>query len=299
MWSTFRPAVAGALRVARGASTANRLTFAVSRAHVFRSTPTKFAFNNQVRYLAAAAQAKPTKKAAPKKTPAAKKAPAKKKPAAKKVVPKKKKPVVKKKVVKKRVVKKKVLTPEQKKNAKIMADRITSLRREEPKQLPSSAWLVFTEQNIRGQHGTASEQAKNLSPLFKALSTPEHQALQEIADKNRIANQATLKAWVLSYTPTQIREANLARARLAKLANKKSSHKIVDDRIPKRPTSSYFIFYKGRYNGSSGPVFEQVKQAAQEWNKMSAAERKPYEDLNQQERVQYAKAKAAVGLTAA
>lgn len=258
------------------------------RARPFSATP-----------RAAEAAAKGTKKKALAK---GKKAAPKKKTAVKKAAPKKKK---------------KVLTPEEKLKAEVRELKKKALLKE-PAKVPETSWQVYIVQELKGVSagdGLASL-TKAAGERFRALSSGElevrqtplapasshllclflrhgggrglllttrsrKQSLQSAADSNRTANAASYKAWVQSHTPEQIHEANLSRARLARLAQKgatnaKAPRKIVDERLPKRPGNAYALFIKERWasgdvNGEVGAVGLEL---AREWKGLSESEKK-------------------------
>lgn len=101
------------------------------------------------------------------------------------------------------------------------------------------------------------------------------QRLQDAADKNRLANEASYKAWVASHPPEDIDAANKARTFLRRVS---PIHRtpIEDDRLPKRPVSSWILFSKARwasptYTGMS--VKDATKMISSEWKEISASER--------------------------
>lgn len=111
------------------------------------------------------------------------------------------------------------------------------------------------------------------------------QQLNHQANENKAANQAAYKKWVESYTPDQIRLANIARKALQRKVpsptGKKSSRRgvvqIHDDRQVKRPQSAYFKFTldrkaSGDFKGIA--LGDVAKQVTKEWNELSAGEKK-------------------------
>lgn len=119
------------------------------------------------------------------KKPAAKKTVAAKKPAAKKTATKAKKTVksTKKAVAKPKkpaAKKKKEVDPEKQKVLQRRALKRTALLHQEPKNLPASAWLVFTSQAIKadtsiGGPASLGPKMQSLSVDFRALSPAEKQ----------------------------------------------------------------------------------------------------------------------------
>ena len=91
-----------------------------------------------------------------------------------------------------------------------------------------------------------------------------------------------MRAWINSYTPEEIKKANLARGRLRRIFASRSrglpfqTQRIDDDRLPKRPVSAWVTFLtekyaSGAYNGTK--VSESSKSIANEWKAMTAAEK--------------------------
>jgi hypothetical protein len=101
--------------------------------------------------------------------------------------------------------------------------------------------------------------------------------LQQIANDNKLTNNANYKAWVASHPPETILAANIARARLVRKYKSKPLRKITDDRLPKRPATPYALFIRSRwasgdlqYDKISG-VFSSL---AAEWKVMTESEKK-------------------------
>ena len=103
------------------------------------------------------------------------------------------------------------------------------------------------------------------------------QRLEEIAQKNKITAAAQYKAWVQTFTPVEVNEANNARQTLKRKYNiPKNSLKLIDDdRQPKRPRTAYAIFTKARW--ASGDLGNKVTDAAKaigrEWRSLSDNEK--------------------------
>ncbi|OHF01385.1 HMG box protein, partial [Colletotrichum orchidophilum] len=211
---------------------------------------------------------------AKKKTALKTKKPASKKPKAKKVIAKKAAP-------KKRV--KKQLTPEETQKLKVRQWKKTALLNE-PKKLPTSAWLVYvTREHQTAESGSSlTERTKALAESFKNLSSYEVQRLQETADANKLTNNAAYKSWVETIQPTDVAEANRSRARLRNASGKQVPRTIRDERQPKRPHNAYALFVKARFASgefSGERLVDAMKAMGNEWKQLSQSEKLAYEDL--------------------
>ncbi|KAK3182222.1 hypothetical protein K4F52_006399 [Lecanicillium sp. MT-2017a] len=217
-----------------------------------------------VRFPAAAA--KGTKKTGAKKTATKKKA-TKKKAAPKKKAKKAKKP----------------LTAEEKEKAEIRELRKMSLSKG-PDLKPESAWAVYVSQNVTSGGQTLVEQVKGISASFKSLSDFEKTRLQDVAQDNQAMNKETRRRWVESYPPEAIYMANLARRRLSRKLNKRRTHLIHDDRLPKRAATPYTLFLKERYHTvSQDSAQETFRVVGQEWKSLPDSEKTKYREVAQQE----------------
>ncbi len=105
--------------------------------------------------------------------------------------------------------------------------------------------------------------------------------MNHIANENKAKNEVAYKKWLASYTPLQIKKANLARDQLkrqAKAAGKKAGFPhIQDERIVKRPGNAYAYFLQDRV--ASGDmrgmqVSEVGKLVGREWKELSLSGRK-------------------------
>ncbi|EOO02076.1 putative hmg box protein [Phaeoacremonium minimum UCRPA7] len=226
-----------------------------------------------------ATKGRPTKKAGAKKTTAKKAAPKKKKKAVAKPKPKKVR---------------KVVTPEEKKRLEARELKKIALFTE-PTRLPENAWMVHTVQGLKGQKvGTEGlgNTMRGLSETFKALSASQLENYKEIAEKNKLTNNAEYKAWVESHTPEAIHDANKARQRLKRVFKQPIKGFIQDDRQPKRAVSAYSLFTKSRWASGSWPGQKAPEVAvilAREWKSLGDAERQTYVDLAKADAERYEK----------
>lgn len=121
------------------------------------------------------------------------------------------------------------------------------------------------------------------------------QRLQETADQNKATNAANYRKWVESHTVPEIAEANNARLRLTReFGLKVNPQRITDVRMPKRPVSSFSQFLKSKIQGHDGQAAGLMKDLGAQWKAMSAADKKPYEDLQAAESARYKREMAAI-----
>jgi hypothetical protein len=100
------------------------------------------------------------------------------------------------------------------------------------------------------------------------------QHYNHIANQNRAANEAAYKEWLTSHTPAEIEKANQARRLLWRRSGKTSQKLklIKDDRLPKRPGSSFMLFAQERQRSGDLKhisLGETGKLLGQEWKELS------------------------------
>lgn len=234
--------------------------------------------------------------AASKKTPAAKK-PAKKAAAKKKPAKKAAKPKAKAVKKPKTTKAKKELTDEEKAKIKIRALKAKALLKEQPGQLPVTAWTLFIFKNLKealnkDPKPEFRDVMTQLSADYKALPEHEKEKLESEALKNKTANEIAFKNWVESHTVQEIRTANLARNMLRRAHSISAKSTIPDPRFPKRPLTPYMAYVKSRY---PAPEFEGVpnptrlSKISAEWKTRGPEERKPYEKIAETDSARFKK----------
>lgn len=193
--------------------------------------------------------------------------------------------------------KKKELTEKQKeqKDAKEKRDKLRELKAQAlvpPKKLPDNYYVVGFQLKLGDAIKTgqkASEAFKSASTLTKAAGEEEKQRYTETAESNKATNRANYENWVKSYTPLQIKEANLARKRLSKLTAK-NVRPIIDDRLVKLPKTSYVIFFTermGQGDFKHMALKDIVSKVAEEWKGLTGPEKEKYQNLQTVERERY------------
>ncbi|QKX56084.1 uncharacterized protein TRUGW13939_03184 [Talaromyces rugulosus] len=246
-------------------------------------------------YATAAAESKTGKTTAgrPKKTGTAAKKPAK--PKAKKAKkPKKKVVKPKAKPTEEQLAKKKATREKQKLKDDFQKTKAESLVETEPKTTMSHPWPLFVKKRLQGSKGVITSQLSTISAEYKNLPSSEREELSRELEKY---NQESIRAydeWVNSHTPLQIKNANIARRRLAALtADKKTSIKlsqIKDERQVKRPRTTFILFFKDRINSGDFKHLtstEMSSQATSEYNALSAPEKEKYTKLAEQDLERY------------
>ncbi|KAF2267126.1 hypothetical protein CC78DRAFT_577666 [Lojkania enalia] len=214
-----------------------------------------------------------SKKAAPKRKTATKSKPKKKAKAKPKKKPKRAKE----------------LTPEQKEKQTIKELKAKALQ--EPPHPNLSSYMVFTAEEMKSRKGQPVDLSgavfKNLGEKWKNLSLVEKERYNHLTNERNAARKAEYEAWVRSYTPEQIRLANLARTRLrSKLKGIIKGYpiytrKIEDSRQIKKPAPAYAIFLAERYQSGdlkSMAASQTGRLIKQEWEALSGSEKKKYQD---------------------
>lgn len=220
------------------------------------------------------------------------------KPKPKKKVAAKKKPVVKKKAAPK------VLTPEQKERKELQkaklekqALKVASLYAEEPKnKLPASGYRAYLAQELKGNKSTTfegnAERFGKVAASWKALSSSEVSHFNQIAEENRLKNQAVHLAWVESRTPEEINKANAARHLLKRKFNypKATKHLLKDERQPARIRTAYVYFNKARWASgefANKAIPEVAAALSAEWKNMTESEKAPYFELQEADKARF------------
>ncbi|KAG9660472.1 hypothetical protein KCU98_g10423, partial [Aureobasidium melanogenum] len=153
-----------------------------------------------------------------------------------------------------------------------------------PKYRQLNPWSIYVKENSKSVAGPVSESSKVLAQQFKNISSIEKEHLNHLVNQHNAKSLREFHEWLNSHTPAQIYEANVARARLRKLTFDTSSKyaPIKDDRLVKRPISSFLQYHNerlasGDFRGIPTPV--SSKDIATEFKALSASEKKKYEDL--------------------
>ncbi|KAJ5777448.1 hypothetical protein N7520_000694 [Penicillium odoratum] len=197
--------------------------------------------------------------------------------------------------------KKRELTEKQKeklkedKEKKKQRDHINALKEtalEPPKKLTVSAHLVALQSKLaelKSQYPTQKEAFGAASSAVKDIPAHEYERHQIQAAENRAANEAALISWLKSYTPLQIKKANVARRALAKLTGKPYKP-IQDDRQVKRPLIPFVRFANERKASgdlkSMAPT-ESFKRIGEEWKSLTEAEKEPFNKLYREDQERY------------
>lgn len=185
--------------------------------------------------------------------------------------------------------KKRELTPEQEEKKK-ENERKAEIRRLKtlvlvpPKKGPTNAYTVAIQDKLPEKirtYGTLSEAFKAASREAKALSSYEQQKYTAVADENAAKYAAKYEEFIKSHTPLQIKEANAARRKLAKLRGTKARI-LHDERQVKTPRNAFTFFLTEK-----GAVKEKFASLAEEWKSASDTEKEKYVKLQEEDKLRY------------
>jgi hypothetical protein len=184
----------------------------------------------------------------------------------------------------------KLLSPEEK--AEISAKAKQAKKKEEIKLLKAQAlappkyrqiniWAIYVRENLTAQtnNGPVTSQIKALAQDFKNITSREREHYNHLVNEHNAKSLREFQEWLNAHTPAQIKEANAVRTRLRRnLADKKSQYQpIKDDRLVKKPSSSYLLYHSeritsGDFRGVKTPAAS--KDISVEYKALSASEKK-------------------------
>ncbi|MCJ1223602.1 hypothetical protein MMC12_000245 [Toensbergia leucococca] len=189
---------------------------------------------------------------------------------------------------------KKKLTEEQK--GKLEIKRLKEIALINPKELPATAFMVLSQEHLKDSKKPLGGQVREAAAEYRDLSVELREHYNHIANQNKLLNQAAYREWIRSYTPNQIRLANIARLSL-KRKGAKPARKLQDDRQVKQNVPANFYFMKerresGDFVGIS--ITDTTRRLAIEWKELSGAEKEKYLDLAALDMARYVEEKKMV-----
>ncbi|KAL1961622.1 hypothetical protein VTN77DRAFT_1372 [Rasamsonia byssochlamydoides] len=173
--------------------------------------------------------------------------------------------------------------------------RLKEIALKEPKPLPVTAFTLYIQEKMKGKTGQiGKDEFRAVISDFKSLSADQLEPYQRQAEENKAANAAAYESWVKSYTPLQIRQANFARRKLAKLTESYKYHikmnPIKDDRQVKMPKTPYNSYCKERFQSGDlkhMSITDAARRITEEWKGMTEQEKEKYKRLYQQDVERY------------
>ncbi|PYH90631.1 hypothetical protein BO71DRAFT_402010 [Aspergillus ellipticus CBS 707.79] len=129
---------------------------------------------------------------------------------------------------------------------------------------------------------TAAHQATNMSGA-------EREKYEAASASQKEAYPKALQTWLESHTPLQIKQANEARRRLAKIQNKRIAL-IPDSRRVKFPQSAFFYFVRERRasGGLTGlSIGDASRQMSSQWKEFTAEEKQKYVQAHEADMQRY------------
>ncbi|KAA8652137.1 hypothetical protein EYZ11_012792 [Aspergillus tanneri] len=172
----------------------------------------------------------------------------------------------------------------------IEALKITAL--EPPKRLVENLWNLAVQTKLsetKGEYKSGKEIFKAATDLAKNISQEEKESFAATVKSNKEANEVAYKEWIKSHPAVQVRDANIARRRLARLTGR-IFPPLRDDRLVKRPRNAFSFYMKERYGGGDFKHMtapEMISQARQEWQGMTNIEKEKYEELKRSDKDRY------------
>ncbi|KAJ5766990.1 uncharacterized protein N7511_004606 [Penicillium nucicola] len=212
--------------------------------------------------------------------------------------PKARKPKAKTDSAKTTSTKKKPLTEKQQEMRKRREhkDHIKQLKEtalEIPKRASENYYnlaIIDKINEIKGQYPPV-ETMKRAAELIKPV--PNEAKYRAQAEQNKIANKAAFEAWLNSYTPLQIRQANNARQQLHRVEDKTRSKRwspIPDERLVKRASTSYNLYFTERLRSSDNQHMdarERFATFAKDWAALPETEKETYHKLAVEDSARY------------
>ncbi|KAI5307353.1 hypothetical protein KEM56_006580 [Ascosphaera pollenicola] len=153
---------------------------------------------------------------------------------------------------------------------------------ETPKKLPTRVKTLLVREHKLNNFKHAHE-------MYLELPPEERQKLEARVEENKVLNQKAYEEWVNSFTPLQIKQANIARRRLGKLLGKYRAYMIHDDRLVARPLDSWklFLIEKSAMKKPEETIAHSSPKWSEEWNQLAPEEKKKYQEFAEKESERY------------
>ncbi|KAL4914171.1 hypothetical protein BDW62DRAFT_191046 [Aspergillus aurantiobrunneus] len=192
---------------------------------------------------------------------------------------------------------KKALTKEEQerraaKKTKQLVKELKKIALQPPKPLPASHWVLAVIDKVRELGPDFQPRTgvfKRATDLAREISEEERERYREMARANRTANKAAYEAWVKSHSPLEIKEANQARRQLHKIKKTKRFVTIQDNRLVKKPRSSFLLFTAERKNKDMSNLSDESQAIAAEWYRLPESEKEKYREAARVDRERYAR----------
>ncbi|RAL11551.1 HMG-box domain-containing protein [Aspergillus homomorphus CBS 101889] len=202
--------------------------------------------------------------------------------------------------VKEEKKKSKPLSEEQKKKALRKEIRQTKeLCLTPPPMLPQTAFGVARKvmsETVQKERRDLRGIYINLEAIQRArnLTAEEEEGFARTAEENKAKNEEAMAKWIKSYTPTQIRDANKARRRLARLTGKKGTKhtmQLEDPRLVSRPLVPFAQFVKTQMQEDLGlaslPIKDRMRRIAESWKSVTPEEKEVYQQAYNEDKERY------------
>ncbi|KAG5474030.1 hypothetical protein CUR178_04141 [Leishmania enriettii] len=146
-----------------------------------------------------------------------------------------------------------------------------------------SPYIIFVNENrekVKAKHPEMknTELLSEMGSLWKQISEAEKSRYQKLADEDKLRYDREMAAYVA--------RGGAVLKRGGKKVTKVKKEK--DPKAPKRPLTAYFFFandYRAKHPDI--PAKQQMSEAGVAWGKMSADEKRPYEELSAKDRKRY------------
>ncbi|PYH81946.1 hypothetical protein BO82DRAFT_354111 [Aspergillus uvarum CBS 121591] len=185
---------------------------------------------------------------------------------------------------------KKALTPEQEEKLSLREKKkqikeCKALCLTPPRLHPTTAYAVARNEAGKllakeGLHMQGVYMINELQERIRNLRSEQAEEYERIAEENKKLNEQLMADWIKTYTPAQIRDANIARRRLVKLTGKRQSRLslIEDPRLVARPLHPYALFTKTQIledpHLGNLPLAERSQRISALWKALSPEEKK-------------------------
>ncbi|PYI35190.1 hypothetical protein BP00DRAFT_412422 [Aspergillus indologenus CBS 114.80] len=198
---------------------------------------------------------------------------------------------------------KKALTPEQEEKLSLREKKkqireCKALCLTPPRLHPTAAFAVARQEAGKlvakeGLHEKGIYMIQKIQEHIQNLRSEQAEEYERIAEENKKLNEQIMADWIKSYTPAQIRDANIARRKLVKLTGKRQSRlTLIDDpRLVARPAPPYAHFTRTQYQEDPNlinlPLLERSHRISALWKALSPEERKAYDQAYREDQQRY------------